>query len=267
MVEIIQENRKPTFLDRLGVGLNQAAQSLPDILERIQKNREEAELGKQIKEKYGIDLPRGGQVEFAKAFGKAAGEQPFKEALDMKKAQQVAMEREEENKGITDTLDWIDKNAKYSGKFGVPPKWGGIEAQGEKGGLGLINPDTKKPMTDLEIKAKREEIDQAGLWLADRVYTHYNKGVLNQVKWEDVKERFSMRSDLPATINRARAAAIKRIIGLDSNISPSGLKNIIDKEIKALDKIEKGKTGFGDSPQEEEKQMKSSRPSLSSFKR
>jgi hypothetical protein len=156
------------------------------------------------------------------------------------KQKEKEAENQENLKGITETADWLDKNLKYSGSFGVHPKWGGIEAQGEGGGLGLRD-ESGKQMSDLEIKAKREGIDRSGVWLADKVYTHFNKGVINQTKWEDVKGEFAVKSDLPAAINRERVAAVKRIMGLPANAPPSVIDKVIDTEKKTLAKIEKAK--------------------------
>jgi hypothetical protein len=157
------------------------------------------------------------------------------------KALKESSEKKELKKGIGDTLSWLDQNISFSGKFGISPKYGGIEAQGESGGLGLINPKTGKQMSDQEIKAVREEIDKSGIWAADNVYTHFNKGVLNKDKWNDVKESFAPRSDLPASVNRARIAAMKRIMGLPENAPSEIVDKMINKELGSLEKIEKSK--------------------------
>jgi hypothetical protein len=167
-------------------------------------------------------------------------------AMTNPKAYKALEEQEEKTqatKGITQSLDWLEKNIQYSGKFGVAPKWGGIEAQGETGGLALHDPETGKQLSNLEIKAKREEINTTGIWMADAIYTHFNKGVLNKEKWEDVKGRFATNADLPAEVNRARMAAARRIMGLPSNAPSKVVNEVINKETKALDKIEKSKGG------------------------
>lgn len=150
-----------------------------------------------------------------------------------------ASEKEQAHAGIKTSLDWLDKNIGFSGKHGISPRWGGIEALGTEGGLAMKDPVTGQQLSNLQIKKIREEIDQTGLLAADAVYTHFNKGVLNKVKWEDVKELFSPKSDLPAEVNRARIASLRRIMGLKPNISKEALNKQIDKEANVLKKIEK----------------------------
>ena len=160
---------------------------------------------------------------------------------EAQKEKRQTEEREKAASDIKQNSDWLKNNIKFAGTFGVSPKWGGIEAQGESRDLALKHPETGKPMSNLEIKEIREGIDATGLWLADKVYTHFNVGVINKPKWEDLKNRFAPRADLPASINRARIAALERIMGLPPDAPVGAVDKMINAENKALTKIEKAK--------------------------
>jgi hypothetical protein len=244
MVKILP--KVPGFGERLGAalggglggGFQQGISKAQEFANQIQLEKEKRKLSVEdlgpeneiLKQNYGIDLTGIKDPATRKII--------ISEGI---KQQGAAREEEKATKGITHSLDWLEDNIKYSGKFGVAPKWGGIEAQGESGGLALKNPATGKPMTNLEIQAKREEIDRTGIWMADAIYTHFNKGVLNKDKWNDVKERFATDSQLPASINRARMASARRIMGLPKNAPTSVVEKTINSELKALDKIESSK--------------------------
>lgn len=273
MIDIIQEQRKPSFSERLNVGVGRGIEGA----EQLYNKHLDTKFNKRFQDQFGIDPTGLDQQSRNKLFsdlvlerekkklpafpgmggpgaqgeGGAGGgfdfegmseEQKATMAHSMPKAYKAlkeSSEKKELTKGITNSLDWLEKNIGLSGKFGVHPGAGGIEAQGTGGGLGLKNPETGKQMTDQEIKGLREEIDKVGIWTADNVYTHFNKGVLNKDKWEDVKGSFAPNSNLPAKVNRARMAAMKRIMGLPENAPSSVVNKVIDKEAKSLEKIQK----------------------------
>lgn len=235
---------KESFLGSLGRGFQAGVGS---YMKEAMKNEPQRRMADLFAKKFG-----GGKGKGSELAGKGEGDpfsnmSPEQEALMAEsmpkayKALKANQEKQEQAAGIEQSLDWLEKNVSLSGRFGVHPKWGGIEAQGTSGGLGLKDPETGKQLTDIEIKGKREEIDTTGIWLADRVYTHFNKGVLNEAKWEDVKNRFAPRSDLPAEVNRARIAALRHIMGLPKNAPTAAVDKVINREQKALDKIGESK--------------------------
>ena len=193
-----------------------------------------------IQDKYGIDLS-------------GVNDPATRQALLKHEVKRVAEKREKEvaTAGIKNELEWLDKNIGISGKPGVPQVMGGPESH-KGGGLAQIDPETGKQMSNVEIQAKREEIKKSGIWMADAIYTHFNKGVLNKEKWNDVKNEFAVDPDLPPKVNRARMAAAKRIMGLPSDAPSSIVNKVIKNEQQALKKIEKAK---GES--KEKKEMKS----------
>jgi|ERR1700691_123472 len=154
------------------------------------------------------------------------------------KARKEKQEKQEAQKGITDSLDWLEDNIKYSGRLGLHPKFGGVEAQGERGALGIKSDKTGKNLSDLEIKQIREGIDTTGLWAADKVYTHFNKGVINKEKWDSVKNDLAPNSKLPAKINRARIEGLRRIMGLPPNAPKEIVDKAINREVKVQNKME-----------------------------
>lgn len=275
MVQILED--QPSFASQLLRGGMQTGTAIGKELlgEYLSKNQKQKQ-AKALKDLSGIDVsglsPEVVQ-EFSKALGKSMGESRgkgfgstmenenrfFKDkyGVDLSeisdpntrkvminsaiKSHGKQEEKQEALAGVKDSLDWLEDNIQYSGKHGVNPKWGGIEAQGKEGALGIINPETGKQFTNLELNSKREEIDRTGIWVADAIYTHFNKGVLNKEKWNDVKEQFATKSDLPASMNRARMAAAKRIMKLPSDAPPPVVNKVIKSELKSLDKIKKSK--------------------------
>ena len=133
-------------------------------------------------------------------------------------------EKQEAQRGISQGFERADELIPYGGT-------GGKQAI-----LGHI------PYT--EASGKREELDSLGLWLADAVYTKFNKGTLAKVKWDDLKTKFALNSGLSDVENHARSNAMKTIMGLPSNISEDKFEQVVkkqEKEIAAIDKAEKQK--------------------------
>ena len=94
MVQIIEEQKQPTFADRLSSGfaklVQEGAVGIPQMMQQQQE-------GKKFKEQFGFELPEEGRGEFYKAFAKEAGKQPFLERMEAQKRQQKQEEEQKEN--------------------------------------------------------------------------------------------------------------------------------------------------------------------------
>jgi hypothetical protein len=243
MVNIIP--KVPGFGERLGAaiggglggGFQQGMSKAQEFAEKIKLKRAEKNIESQsfsheneiIKDKYGIDLSD-------------ISDPKTRQALLKHEMQGVQEKRDKEiaSEGIKSQIDWLDKNIGISGKPGLPVAMGGPESH-KGGGLAQIDPETGKKMSNIQIQAKREEIKKSGIWMADAIYTHFNKGVLNKEKWDDVKNEFAVDPDLPPEVNRARMAAAKRIMALPKDIPSSVANKVIGAQRKSLEKIEKSK--------------------------
>lgn len=125
-------------------------------------------------------------------------------------------------KGIAEGFDRLDElSDKYSKGALSPP-----------GGILKHIPGTK-------WQEGAEELDQLGLWTADAVYTHFNKGAMAQTKWADVKDKFAPNSNLNKKQNMARIKAMKRIMNLPPSSSAKKIDKAIDLEMKHLGKTER----------------------------
>ena len=244
MWEMIQGT--PGLGSSLGASLAKGMEKGSEFANKMKLEEMKRKQGMGDFSKYFKGAPQGTEGQEQTAGSALSGMDPMQKAAfaqEFPKAYKVMQEEEDKAqdlKGIHDTLDWLDENTKYSGTFGVPINWGGIEAQGDSTGLGLKDSEGNQ-MSNPEIQSVREGIDSSGIWAADKVYTHFNKGVLNKEKWEDVKMKFAPSAKLPSYINKARTAALRRIMGLKPNSSPAAVNAVIEKEKKALTKIEKSK--------------------------
>lgn len=82
------------------------------------------------------------------------------------------------------------------------------------------------------------DLDASGFWYTDKVYTHFNKGVVSNVRFENMKNELAPNSKQRPSVNRARLGALNRMAGLPSDISSEKFNKILDKEIKNVEKIE-----------------------------
>lgn len=82
------------------------------------------------------------------------------------------------------------------------------------------------------------ELDTSGFWFTDKVYTHFNKGVVSNIRFENMKNELSPNSRQRPSVNRARLASLTRMAGLPSDISSEKFDKILDKEIKNVEKIQ-----------------------------
>jgi hypothetical protein len=65
-----------------------------------------------------------------------------------------------------------------------------------------------------------QQLDSQGFLMADRIFTKFNKGVVSQPKWKDIKNSFAPNSKFSNAKNFARILALEAMAGLPENISP-----------------------------------------------
>ena len=87
-------------------------------------------------------------------------------------------------------------------------------------------------------QGKSAELDASGFWYTDKVYTHFNKGVVSNVRFENMKNELAPNSSNPPSVNRARLASLNRMANLPADISSEKFDAILDKEIKSVQKVE-----------------------------
>lgn len=87
--------------------------------------------------------------------------------------------------------------------------------------------------------ALSDELNTLGFWFTDKVYTHFNTGVINKEKFKALKNELSPNSnDRPETA-RAKLKSLNTIIGLDPNTSPKNFNKVFENEVKKVNDIEK----------------------------
>lgn len=143
--------------------------------------------------------------------------------LDAERAEII--KKEEEQAPVRESLDWLDENLKYTGSTGFP----GLFAGNTENFLGQI-PNT-------EAYEKRQEFTNTGWWVTDKVYTHFNKGVISDKKLKIIQEELAPRGDLFQSKNKARIAALRRLYNLPKNISSAAFDKQLEREVKAVKKI------------------------------
>lgn len=82
------------------------------------------------------------------------------------------------------------------------------------------------------------ELDASGFWYTDKVYTHFNKGVVSNVRFKNMKDDLAPNASQPPSVNRARLAALNRMAGLPADISSDKFDKVLEKEIKDVKKVE-----------------------------
>ncbi len=147
----------------------------------------------------------------------------FTQFMQSQQKQAAGVAKKEEVKGeVVPSLDRLEELTKRSGgRFGFRPALG------------------KLPFTPWN--EERKELDTLGIWAADKVYTHFNKGVLNEAKWNDVKDKFAPKAELSDRENMARINAMRRIMNLPAGISSKKLDGVIDQEQRNITKSESDK--------------------------
>jgi hypothetical protein len=165
------------------------------------------------------------------------------------KQQKEQQEKEQETAGLKDALDWLDENYEYAGDPLVPGK----------SFLGGVKKGERHTIFDLPFNRKaaqtREEIDNTGFWTTDKIYTHFNKGQISNVKLKLIQEKLAPHSGLSEREYKARVSALRRIANLPPDAPKYVVDNMIEREVKTLNKIEGAKS----SKKEKE------RPPLESF--
>lgn len=160
------------------------------------------------------------QKEASKASNQAA-QAKTQEAL--MKQQAAEQEKEQEYEGFQNAFDSLDDLLPYAGQL-----WG------KSLGAGDSFPINRKAIE------KREQFDKLGIWLTDKVYTHFNKGTMSDAKLELIKEEMAPRVKLSERANRGRINALKTIANLPSDISKSELNKVINDQLKEVRKIPEG---------------------------
>lgn len=94
-----------------------------------------------------------------------------------------------------------------------------------------------------ETVEKRENFDKLGFWLTDKVFTHFNKGVVSQPKFQEIKKSLAPRADLSERQNRARINALRTISNMPSNISEKEFNKVADRQISEVNKIPENAPG------------------------
>ncbi len=107
------------------------------------------------------------------------------------------------------------------------------ETTGQRGNISWLG--KKKGLSAENIQA-REELDTLGFLVADKIYTHFNKGTMSNAKLEQVKKQIAPRSDLSERENIARINALERIMALPPDVSPEKLDAVIDQGSKEVEK-------------------------------
>jgi len=87
-------------------------------------------------------------------------------------------------------------------------------------------------------KEMSDELDTLGFWYTDKIYTHFNKGVISNIKFKNLKDTLSPNSsDRPETA-RAKLRSLNVIAGLNPDISPKNFDKVLDSQIKKVKSIE-----------------------------
>lgn len=215
--QIIQEKpEEPSFAERLlsgvGAGAEHAAMSIPQM---IQNKRNEEDSKEFYKRLTGQDVtgasPREREILLENYF----------------KNQELQAKDKKNNKdfeGLSNTLDWLEDNYKYAGSTKIP-----FTKSNTLGGLKRT------------VIGKRAEIDAAGFWATDQIFTHFNKGTVSKEKLKVIREDLAPKSDISERKYKARVSALRRIANLPRNISKRKFDNVIEEEVEKVKKLGKGK--------------------------
>ena len=229
MLQIIEEQRKPSFGQQLAQGLSQgiyeASQGVPRIMgERLKGKKLEEEKNKENEaaKRFGVDLSDIKDPEIRKIIMSESLKGQTKQMEAQQKAAQEQQKLDQEKQGIADSLDWLDENIKYTGSTNIP-----FTASNTYGKL------------NREAIQKREEFTKTGFWATDKIYTHFNKGQISNQKLEMIKNDLAPNADLTERENKARIAALRRVGNLPKDAPKSVIDKVINREVKAIKKIEK----------------------------
>ena len=205
----VQQDVMRQILTRVSPEKQPAA--LQILQNRSQQMQQQKQRQSMLQEGYNPDLPE--YINKERARGQEAA---IKEERGIQRKQ---IEKTEETKGLSNTLDWLDENIKYTGSTKIP-----FTASSTLGGArrGVVE--------------KRAEFDASGFWAADNVFTHFNKGTVSSPKLELIRNELAPKSDLPERVNKARIASLRRMANLPANISKDKFDKILDKEVENANK-------------------------------
>lgn len=248
MVQVFEKVQSP--LEQLNPYIQNAAQSIGQGFKERATNKRTSSLLSQL------ENPELSQLQQASLAAQLPGEvgtnyltsrklqaqtqaaQEKAQALQQAKQQEV-LQREQKDQGLRQSFDRLDELIPYTGGTGLL----GIGSQSFLGGF----PGT-------EAFEKRKEFDTLGFWATDNVYTHFNPGVVSDIKFKSIREDFAPRSDLTERENRARISAMRLILSLPSDISKEKFDSVTNRLEKELNPSESNK-----------KSDQAERPPLSSF--
>lgn len=213
----------------LGQGLGQGlSQGLSQNLAKYHDEKKRSDLQKKLSQAYeksGLPsswalLPENVQTALIKEQGDLS-QQNKKELAEQRKLQTTQEEKEKESQGLRETLDWLEKNKGYAGRTDIPFSKSFL-------GKGINRPAVEK----------RAEIDAAGFWAADQVFTHFNKGTVSKEKLKVIQQDLAPRSDISERAYKARISALRRIANLPKDTSKKKFDQILDHEVKRVKKDE-----------------------------
>ena len=88
---------------------------------------------------------------------------------------------------------------------------------------------------------KRAYMNKLGFWITDQLYTHFNKGVMNIPKLEQVKKELAPNSENSEREYKARVDALEAIASLPPDIDSKTLDKYVDKKIEEVkNNVEQG---------------------------
>jgi hypothetical protein len=213
MVQIIQERRHPSFAEKLNTAVGRGIEGGNELYQQKVEN--------ESAKKYGVDLSGIRDPELRKIFATQILKGQNAQVLAGAKTAQQKKTAEEEEQGTRNALNWLEDNVEYTGAQ-IPFT--------KSNTAGKLN---------REAVERREQYDATGFWVADKIYTHFNKGQITDKKLKMIQEKLAPRSGLSERENKARIEAIRRIANLPRNAPQGIVDKKIDNELKVLGKIEK----------------------------
>lgn len=178
-------------------------------------------LNPEVAGKFAVDIAK------QRASEREAGQKAF---ADRQKQLFEQQEKQREEQGFQNVFDELEELFAY----------GGMDFPGMKSGTiwGL----------NREAVEKREELDKLGFWVADKVYTHFNKGTVTDKKFNEIKKELAPNSKLSERKNRGRMRALQLISNLPSNINQKAFDKFVDKQIAEVNKIPGNAPGAENAP-------------------
>ncbi len=126
-------------------------------------------------------------------------------------------EKEEEHANLRQQFDRVRELIPYGGSRLIP---------GTKS-FGAFSTNVDKSAR--EAYEKRQELDSLGFFVADRVFTHFNKGVISKDKLKKI-ETLAPNSSLSERANEGRLKSLERLANLPSTLNEIQFDEAIHKE-------------------------------------